>query len=177
MSLDNILNRRALRLKAELSEGGAPKSSFLSIIYPATDHGKNMPPVVKTPCSIPSANDKSAKDIADDKPEKKQKEKDGPGTSKAPNLATLAGQSAAVPDAHKKAAFELGYFGEGRSEKFISRCVELITGVSKIEQAVPPEPAAAAPGPDVVNQPGTSKSKLMNVVQKFQQGKPKPDHG
>lgn len=171
MSLENILKRRALRLKAELSEGNTPKSNFLSIIYPATDHGKNMPPVVKTPSSIPSANDKSAKDIVDDQPEKKQKEKDGPGTSKEPSCSPPAIGSS-VPDAHKKAAFELGYFGEARSEKFIERCVQLITGVTKIEQTTelkPDVPCTTSSCPPVA---ATSKSKLMDVVGKFKKGKP-----
>lgn len=169
MSLDNILKRRALRLKAELSESG-PKSSFLSIIYPATDHGKNMPPVVKTPSSIPGPNDGSEEEEVHDQPEKKTKEKDGPGTSKSPDVGGLAPQTTAVPDAHKKAAFELGYFGEARSEKFISRCVELITGVTKLEQST--EETPAEPFPE-----DPSKSKLLGVVSKFKKGKPAAGHG
>lgn len=175
MSLDNILRRRALRLKAELSESGnRPKPSLLSVIYPATDHGKNMPAVVKTPSSIPSPNDSSAK-VVDDQPEKKEKEKDGPGTSKSPSFSVLAdpGQSASVPDEHKRAAFELGYFGEGRSERFISRCVQLITGVTKIEQSDKPEPAIdVPPAPEA----SPSKSKLVGVANKFKKGKQPAGH-
>jgi hypothetical protein len=135
MIMDNILKRRALRLKAEIAEGDVPKSGFLSMIYPAMDYGKNSPPVVKTPSSIPSSNDADGKEPKD-KPEKNQKEVDTPGPSKttSSSLLVMPGQSAMVPDAHKKAALELGYFGENRSDQFIKRCVELITGVKKLEQ-------------------------------------------
>lgn len=140
MDLDNILNRRALRLKAELTEGDRPEPSFLSAIYPAMDYGENSPPTLKTPVSIPCSNDAEAKE-ADCEPEKGQKEVDEPGPSKttSSSLPVVPGQSAMVPDAHKRAAFELGYFGENRSERFIKRCVELITGVKKVEQEDPTE--------------------------------------
>jgi hypothetical protein len=173
MSLDNILKRRALRLKAELSEGSKPKSSLLSVIYPAMDHGKNMPAVVKTPSSIPSANDGSG-DSTDEQPEKKQKAKCGPGTSKEPDLSLPAavGQSTAVTDAHKKAAFELGYFGENRSEKFISRCVSIITGVTKVEQSTELKPDVPCTGPTCPPVAAESKAKLQGVVGRFKKGKP-----
>jgi hypothetical protein len=136
MSLDNIYKRRALRLKAELSEGDRPEPGLLSTIYPAMDHGENMPHVVKTPSSIPSSNDKEGEEPKD-VPEEGEPEVDEPGPSKGASFSQPAvpGETAAVPDAHKRAAFELGYFGEGRSERFIKRCVELITGVKKLEQA------------------------------------------
>lgn len=141
MSLDDILKRRALRLKAELTEGDRPKPSFLSMIYPAMDHGENMPSVLKTPSSVPGSNDAEAVEADDDKPEKAPKQDEEPGPSKSPSFSQPAvpGQSAMVPPAHKKAAFELGYFGENRSERFIKRCVELITGVKKMESKDPTE--------------------------------------
>lgn len=138
MKLDNILKRRALRLKSELAEGARPKPSFLSVIYPATDH-EGIPQVVKTPSSVPNSNDADAEEVG--QKEKKQKEVDEPGPSKttSSSLLVIPGQSAFVPDAHKRTAFELGYFGENRSERFIKRCVELITGVKKLEQDDPTE--------------------------------------
>ena len=141
MSLDDILKRRALRLKKELSEGDRPKPSFLSTIYPAMDHGENMPSVVKTPSSVPGSNDGEGFEADDDEPEKGQKEKEEPGPSKSPSFSQPAvpGESAMVPDAHKRAAFELGYFGENRSDRFIKRCVELITGVKRMESKDPTE--------------------------------------
>lgn len=137
MDLDNILKRRALRLKTSLVENGRPKASFLSTIYPAMDYGVNSPPVVKTPASIPGFND--AEGEPDFEPEKPGKQVDEPGPSKttSSSLPVTPGQSALVPDAHKQAAFDLGYFGENRSERFIKRCVELITGVKKLEQTAP----------------------------------------
>jgi hypothetical protein len=133
--MDNILKRRALRLKAGITEGDVPKSGFLSTIYPAMDYGNSNPHIVKTPSSIPSSNDADGEEPKD-KPEKTQKEVETPGPSKttSSSLPTIPGQSAMVPDAHKRAALELGYFGENRSEQFIKRCVELITGVKKLEQ-------------------------------------------
>jgi len=141
MSIDKILKRRALRLKTDLSEGDRPKPTFLSTIYPAMDYGENMPHVVKTPSSIPGSNDSKAVEADDDEPEKGQKEKDEPGPSKttSASLRVVPGESAMVPDAHKRAAFELGYFGEGRSEQFIKNCVSIITGVKKLEQDDPTE--------------------------------------
>jgi len=169
MSLDNILKRRALRLKAELSEGdGRPKPGLLSMIYPATDHGENMPHVVKTPHSVPSSNDKDAEEP--DLKEKGEKEVDEPGPSKttSSSLRVVPGESAMVPDAHKRTAFELGYFGEGRSERFIKRCVELITGVTKIEAEEPEGAVVEAPadGGD-----GTAVSRLSNIAKKFSEPK------
>lgn len=141
MSLDDILKRRALRLKAELSESDRPKPSFLSTIYPAMDHGENMPHVVKTPSSVPSSNDAEAVEADGEEIEKSPPQNEEPGPSKSPSFSQPAvpGQSAMVPDAHKKAAFELGYFGENRSDRFIKRCVELITGVKKMESEDPTE--------------------------------------
>lgn len=135
MSLDNILKRRALRLKKELSEGSGPKPNFLSTIYPATEYGDAMPPTVKTPSSIPSSNDAEAVTTADDR-EMGQEEKDEPGPSKttSASLRVIPGESALVPAAHKRAAFELGHFGEERSNRFIKDCVSIITGVKKLEQ-------------------------------------------
>jgi len=142
MNLDNILKRRALRLKSELAEGASSKSSIFSVIYPATDHG-GIPQVVKTPSSIPSSNDADRTEPAEK--DKGEKELDEPGPSKttSSSLPVAPGQSALVPDTHKKAAFDLGYFGENRSERFIDRCVELITGVKKLEQV---DPAELEPG-------------------------------
>jgi len=141
MSLDDLLKRRALRLKTELSEGDRPKPSFLSTIYPAMDHGDVMPHTVKTPSSIPSSNDEKGEEAASDGPEKGEKEVDEPGPSKTTSSSNRLpdGTSSMVPDAHKKAAFELGYFGEHRSEQFIKKCVELITGVKRLEQDDPTE--------------------------------------
>lgn len=140
MSLDDIYKRRALRLKSDLTEGDRPKPSFLSTIYPAMDYGENMPHVVKTPSSIPSSNDAAAVHTTDER-EKGQEEKDEPGPSKttSASLPVVPGESAMVPDAHKKAAFELGYFGEERSKQFIKNCVSIITGVKKVEQDDPTE--------------------------------------
>lgn len=182
MGLEDVLKRRALRLKDALSESG-PKSSFMSIIYPATDHGKNMPPVVKTPSSIPSPNDSSSEEEVEDLPEKKTKEVDGPGTSKSPSFSTpvIGGQSSSVPPAHKRAAFELGYFGEARSERFISRCVELITGVSKVEQIQPglatDGPSSVPPAPTLSTTSESARSKISDIVSKFKKDKPAGDHG
>jgi len=136
MSLDDILNRRTLRLKAELTEGDRPKAGFLSTIYPAMDHGANMPHVLKTPSSIPCSNDGEDEEIDTEGPEKGEKEVDEPGPSKttSASLRVVPGESAMVPEAHKKAAFELGYFGEGRSDRFIKNCVSIITGVKRLEQ-------------------------------------------
>lgn len=140
MSLDNILKRRALRLRKELSEGDGPAPSFLSTIYPAMDHEGSMPPTVKTPSSIPSSNDAEAVTTADDR-EMGQEEKDEPGPSKttSASLRVVPGESAMVPPAHKRAAFELGNFGEDRSKQFIRNCVSIITGVKKLEQSDPTE--------------------------------------
>ena len=141
MSIDDLLKRRALRLKAELTEGDRPKPGFLSTIYPATDYGDRMPHVVKTPSSIPSSNDAEAEETDSEGPEKGEKEVDEPGPSKTTSSSqrVVPGESAMVPEAHKRAATELGYFGENRSEQFIKRCVELITGVKKLEQEDPTE--------------------------------------
>lgn len=179
MSSDNILARRALRLKAELSEGDRPKPSFLSTIYPAMDYGDNMPHTLKTPTSVPASNDGSAEE-PDDRPEKGQKEKDEPGPSKttSASLPAIPGESAMVPPAHKRAAFELGYFGEGRSERFIKSCVELITGVKKLEQDDPAEtedssePEAGMPSP---TKTAPDHSKLSDLAKKF--NKPKVSYG
>jgi hypothetical protein len=177
MSLDDILKRRALKLKVELSEGDRPKPSFLSTIYPAMDHGANMPRVVKTPTSIPGSNDSKGEEPKDS-PEKGQKEKDEPGPSKTdPDPLFLPGQSGLVPDAHKKAAFELGYFGENRSEQFVKRCVELITGVKKLEQQDQVECCAAdskePSGEDVeAGEPTSNHSKLTELAKKFTKTKP-----
>lgn len=140
MSLDNIFKRRALRLKKELSEGNGPAPSFLSTIYPATDHEGAMPHTVKTPSSVPSSNDAEAVTTADDR-EMGQKEKDEPGPSKttSASLRVVPGESAMVPPAHKKTAFELGHFGEDRTKQFIKNCVSIITGVKKLEQDDPHE--------------------------------------
>lgn len=180
MSLENILKRRALRLKAEISEGKTTKSNILSVIYPAMDHGKNMPPQVKTPCSVPGPNDGSGKET-DDQPEKGEKEKDGPGTSKPMDLVP-GGQGSVVTPAHKKAAFELGYFGENRSEKFISRCVELITGVTRVEQTteVKPDVPCEVSGSCSPTESTTigGKDRLRSVLSKFKaKGKPVTGHG
>jgi len=177
MSLDKILKRRALRLKAELTEGDRPKPSFLSTIYPAMDYGENSPHVVKTPASVPSSNDADAEE-PEQGPEKGEKEVDEPGPSKttSASLPVIPGQTAMVPEAHKKAALELGYFGENRSEQFIKRCVELITGVKKLEQEDPTEGGdvdvpgggcpAASPGPE--GSPGdAARSKLSALAKKF----------
>jgi len=165
MNLDNILKRRALRLKSELAEGSSPKPSIFSMIYPATDH-EGIPQVVKTPSSIPCSNDADREEPAESK-EKGQKEVDEPGPSKttSASLPVEPGQSAMVPDAHKRAAFELGYFGENRSERFIKRCVELITGVKKLEQA---EEAEVEPDEDDENE---DKSALTDVIKRFQKPK------
>ena len=104
MSLDNILQRRALRLKAELSEGnGRAKPGILSTIYPATDHGENMPHVVKTPASIPTSNDKEGVE-SEVGAEKGEKEVDEPGPTKTASFSqpAIPGQSAAVTDAHSR---------------------------------------------------------------------------
>ncbi len=177
MDLDNILKRRALRLKSELAESDRPKPSFLSTIYPAMDHGKNSPHVVKTPSSIPSSNDKGSKE-PDGEVEKKQKEKDEPGPSKttSSSLMVCPGQSAMVPDAHKRAAFELGYFGENRSEQFVARCIELITGVKKIEQADAGVPSEVEPEVDAGDSDQQSDHfGLSSVASKFK--KPKASYG
>lgn len=166
MSLDFISKRRALRLKAELSEGDArPKPGLLSIIYPATNHGEVMPHVVKTPHSLPSSNDKDAED--QDITDKGEKEVDEPGPTKSPSFSQRVspGESAAVPDSHKRTAFKLGYFGEGRSERFIERCVELITGVSKIESEDSEDDVVKAPADDGDGTAATSK--LTNIAKKF----------
>jgi len=173
MNLDNILKRRALRLKAELSEGhGRPKPGLLSTIYPAMNHGENMPHVVKTPHTLPSSNDKDADEP--DLKDKGEEEVDEPGPSKGTSFSQRAvpGESAMVTDAHKRAAFELGYFGEGRSERFIKRCVELITGVTKIESKEPEGAIVEAPadGGD-----GTAVPRLSNIAKKF--SKPKKRDG
>jgi len=174
MSLDDILKRRELRLKSALSEGDRPKPNFLSTIYPATDHGKNMPPVVKTPASVPTSNDADADETDVEDREKGQKEKDEPGPSKttSSSLPVVPGQSAMVPDAHKKTAFELGYFGENRSERFVNRCVELITGVKKLEQSDPTdgEDVDVAPAKNTgcgCGKPGPDHSRLSSVAKKF----------
>lgn len=181
MNLDNILKRRALRLKSELTEGDRPKPSFLSVIYPAMDHGDNAPPEVKTPSSIPGAEAGEAADLA---PEKGEKEKDEPGPSKAPDTMKVG---ISAPDAHKRAAFELGYFGENRSEQFIKRCVELITGVKRVEQEDPTEGedvdvadgGSCACGsqcdkckPAATNEDDSERSKLSAVAKKFTKTKP-----
>ena len=54
------------------------------------------------------------------------------------------------PD-HKRAAFELGYFGEERSKQFIKNCVSIITGVRKLEQSEP----TVAKGGDTAHGPKT----------------------
>lgn len=170
MDLDKILQRRTLRLKAALTENGRPKPSFLSTIYPAMDHGENAPHVVKTPASIPGFND--AEGEPDFEKEKPGKQVDEPGPSKttSSSLRVVPGESAMVPDAHKRAAFELGYFGEGRSERFIKRCVELITGVTKIESEDPDAEVEADPEDN-----GDTAAKLSNIAKKF--SKPKKSYG
>lgn len=170
MSLDNILRRRALRLKAALTENGQPEPGILSTIYPAMDHGENSPHTVKTPASIPGFN--SAEGEPDFEPEKPGDQVDEPGPSKGASFSqpAIPGQSAMVPDAHKRAAMELGYFGENRSEQFIKRCVEIITGVSKIKQEdqeetvdVQSDSSGEAPG----------GSRLSSVAAKFKKVKDK----
>lgn len=163
MDLDKILKRRTLRLKASLQENGRPKPGFLSTIYPAMDHGENAPHIVKTPSSIPGYND--AEGEPDFEKEKPGKQVDEPGPSKGASFSQLAvpGESSMVPDAHKRTAFELGYFGEGRSERFIKRCVELITGVTKIESEEPEEEVEETPDDDGN---GTT-AKLSSIASKF----------
>ena len=179
MSLD-IPKRRALRLKAELMENGRPKPGILSTIYPATDHGENAPHVVKTPASIPGFNDKEGE--PDFEKEEPPTEVDEPGPSKSPSFSQPAspGESGMVPDAHKKAAFELGYFGEGRSERFIKRCVELITGVKKLEQAdedpTDGEDVDIEIDGDHGHDKDQAKSRLSSVTEKFKKdNKPTDD--
>jgi hypothetical protein len=171
MSLDKILKRRALRLKAELTEDGRPKPGFLSTIYPAMDYDENMPHVVKTPASVPGFNDKEGE--PDSPREEPVPEVDEPGPSKTASFSQPAvpGESAMVPDAHKRAAFELGYFGENRSEQFIKRCVELITGVTKVECTG--DSADPTEGEDV-DTPDDGHSKLSAVAKKLVS--PKKDH-
>ena len=191
MDRDSILERRALRLKAELTEGSRPKPSFLSTIYPAMDHG-GIPQVVKTPSSIPSTNDADAEEREPGAKEKGEKQVDEPGPSKttSSSLPVLPGQSALVPEAHKRAAFELGYFGENRSKEFVKRCVELITGVKKLEQVEPAvveahgcacadpancECAGKGDKSDKGGSEGDDSSKLSAIAKKF--GKTKPSYG
>ena len=171
MDLDKILQRRTLRLKAALIENGRPKPSFLSTIYPAMDHGENAPHVVKTPASIPGYND--AEGEPDFEKEKPGKQVDEPGPSKttSSSLRVVPGESAMVPDAHKRAAFELGYFGEGRSEHFIKKCVELITGITKIESE---DPAAEVEGAPEDGGDGAA-AKLSSIAKKFSE--PKKSYG
>jgi hypothetical protein len=194
MSTDEILKRRALRLKADLTEGDRPKPTFLSTIYPAMDYGENMPPVVKTPSSIPGSNDSEAVEADDDKPEKGEKEQDEPGPSKttSSSLRVVPGESAMVPEAHKRAAFELGYFGEGRSDQFIKNCVSIITGVKKLEQDDPTEGGDIDINPDAKDEScacggtcdkckaeketrGPEHSKLSQITKKFSE--PKTSYG
>ena len=190
MDRDSILERRALRLKAELTEGSRPKPSFLSTIYPAMDHG-GIPQVVKTPSSIPSTNDADAEEREPGAKEKGEKQVDEPGPSKTTSSSLLVspGQSALVPEAHKRAAFELGYFGENRSKEFVKRCVELITGVKKLEQTgadpavvethgcscADPANCECADAGDKGSSRGDDSSKLSAVAKKF--GKAKPSYG
>jgi hypothetical protein len=181
MELDDILTRRALRLKADLMENGRPKASFLSTIYPAMDYGSNSPPVLKTPAAIPGFND--AEGEPDFEPEKPGKQVDEPGPTKttSSSLPVTPGQSALVPDAHKKAAFELGYFGENRSSKFIERCVELITGVKKLEQEEPIASDEGAEGDDEEEESTDGdvveddRAQLSDVVKKLKA--PKTSYG
>jgi len=163
MDLDKILKRRTLRLKADLMENGRPKPSFLSTIYPAMDYGDNAPAVVKTPSSIPGFND--AEGEPDFEKEKPGKQVDEPGPSKGASFSQPAvpGESSMVPDAHKRAAFELGYFGEGRSDRFIKKCVELITGVTRIESEDPVAEIEEIPADDGN---GTA-ARLSSIAKKF----------
>ena len=73
-----------------------------------------------------------------------------------------------VPDAHKRAAFELGYFGEGRSDRFIKKCVELITGVTKVESEDPIEDDVEEIPADDGN--GTA-ARLSSIAKKFSEPK------
>jgi hypothetical protein len=191
MSLDNILERRALRLKAALTENGRPEPGILSTIYPAVDYGANDPHVVKTPASIPGFNDKAGEpDFDPDEESEKEKGVDPPGPSKSPSFTqpVVPGEAAMVPDAHKQAAFELGYFGEGRSERFIERCVEIITGVKKVEQVDPPTETSGGSGGDGgsggliwcdtkgdLTIEDNAKAKLMSIAKKFKSPKVEPD--
>ena len=172
MSLDDIYKRRALRLKAQLTENGRAKPGFMSSIYPAMDYGENSPPVVKTHSSIPGFNDKEGEpDFEDEKPGKQQ---DEPGPSKTASFSQPAvpGESSMVSDAHKRAAFELGYFGENRSDQFIKRCVELITGVKKLESFGDAEEESPEDPPEDEPDADDGESTLSTIADKFTKTKP-----
>lgn len=168
MSLDDLLQRRALRLKDALVEGDRPKPSLFSVIYPATDYGKNSPPVTKTASSIPNSNNKEAME-KDEPPKPPKKEVDEPGPSKttSASLPAALGQSAMVPLAHKQTMLGTGGIGEDRAAQFIDRCVSLITGVKKLEQADAEqgdddEQEEPAPAPAPVNKaPAHSRLSLI----------------
>ena len=174
MSLDDIYKRRALRLKAQLTENGRPKPGYMSSIYPAKDHEENSPHVVKTHSSIPGFNSAEGEpELGEEKPEKQQ---DEPGPTKSASFSQPAadGESSMVPEAHKRAAIELGTFGENRSEQFIKRCVELITGVKKIEccdNEMPPENEDS----DEDSDEKPEISGLSAIADKF--SKPEPEDG
>lgn len=142
MPTDPILERRALRLKAALSEEkNKVKSSFFSTIYPAMDHGKNAPPKVKTHSSIPEVDDKEEKSHTSSV-EKAPEERDEPGPSKttSSSLPVVPGESALVPPAHKKTMLGVSCAAESRSDAFVKRCIETITGIKKVETTNTPQP-------------------------------------
>lgn len=130
MDLDAIKKLRGALLKEALKGKKSDKVGLHTIIYPATDHGPNMPPVAKTHDSIPNSNDKEGEESIGE-PDEGEPEEDGPGTSKttSASLRVIPGESAMVPSQHKKTMLG-GCVSEEkhRTSPFVQRCVAAITG-------------------------------------------------
>lgn len=130
MDLDRVKKLKGQLLREALKGKKADKSSLHSIIYPATDHGPNMPHTLKTAATIPNSNDKEDEESIGE-PDEGEPEEDGPGTSKttSSSLRVIPGESAMVPPQHKHTMLG-GCVSEEkhRTSPFVQRCVAAITG-------------------------------------------------
>jgi hypothetical protein len=130
MDLDKIKKLRGALLKEALKGKKADNGGLHSIIYPATNHGPNMPHTLKTHDTIPNSNDKEDEESIGE-PEEGEPEEDGPGTSKttSASLRVVPGESAMVPPQHTKTMLG-GCVSEEkhRTSPFVQRCVAAITG-------------------------------------------------
>ena len=128
------------KLKGELLKeaikGAKRKSSILSVIYPATNHGPNSPHTLKTPNTIPSSNDKEGEESIGE-PEDGEPEEDEPGPSKttSASLKVCPGEPAMVPPQHKHTVFGLVGEQKHRTSPFVQRCVAAITGGDPMNKA------------------------------------------
>lgn len=130
MDLDRVKKLRGTLLREALKNKTGEKTGLHSIIYPATDHGPNMAPTLKTPDSIPNSNDKEGEESIGE-PDKGEPEEDGPGTSKttSASLRVVPGESAMVPPQHKHTMLgDCVSEEKHRTSPFVQRCVAAITG-------------------------------------------------